>query len=137
MVFLDTNIVIAVMTRRSLVHADRMAAELRFGTRLHLSAIVVAELEYGARKSSAVQRNLERIGDFLTAIAGVTAFDAADAAHAGDIRAFLESQGTPIGSNDLLIAAQARRHGAMLVTGNRREFDRVPGLAVTDWGSGG
>ena len=39
----------------------------------------------------------------------------------------------PIGPYDLLIAAQARRRGAALVTLNRREFERVPGLMVTDW----
>jgi tRNA(fMet)-specific endonuclease VapC len=137
MVFLDTNVVIAVMTRRSPILADRMEAELRLGTKLHLSAVVLSELDYGARKSSAPQRNLERIAEFLSAIASVAAFDAEDAAHAGDIRAYLESRGTPVGANDLLISAQARRRSAVLVTVNRREFDRVPGLIVTDWGAGG
>ena len=45
----------------------------------------------------------------------------------------LESKGTPIGPYDCLIAAQARRRGATLVTANGREFTRVPGLMVTDW----
>ena len=62
-------------------------------------------------------------------------FEAEDAAHAGDIRAHLESKGTPIGHYDCLIAAQARRRGATLVTANRREFERVPGLMVMDWGA--
>lgn len=53
--------------------------------------------------------------------------------HAGDIRVSLESQGTPIGHYDYLIAAQARGRGATLVTANRCEFARVPGLVVTDW----
>jgi tRNA(fMet)-specific endonuclease VapC len=53
--------------------------------------------------------------------------------HAGEIRAHLESAGTPIGHYDYLIAAQARRHGATLVTLNTREFARVPGLIVVDW----
>lgn len=61
------------------------------------------------------------------------AFDADDANEAGDIRAFLEGQGTPIGPFDYLIAAQARRRRAALVTLNRRAFERVPGLIVTDW----
>ena len=63
----------------------------------------------------------------------VLPFDAEDAAHAGDIRAHLERKGTPIGPYDYLIAAQARRRGATLVTANRREFERVPGLMVADW----
>jgi len=60
-------------------------------------------------------------------------FELADAEHAGAIRAQLERAGTPIGHYDLLIAAQARRHGATLVTANQREFARVPGLDVMDW----
>jgi tRNA(fMet)-specific endonuclease VapC len=60
-------------------------------------------------------------------------FEAEDVAHAGDIRAHPESKGTPIGPYDYLIAAQARRRSAALVTLNVREFSRVPGLIVTDW----
>ena len=60
-------------------------------------------------------------------------FDDEDAAHAGEIRVTLEAKGTPIGPFDYLIAAQARRRGIALVTLNRREFDRVPGLIVVDW----
>jgi tRNA(fMet)-specific endonuclease VapC len=63
----------------------------------------------------------------------VLPFDSEDAVEASDIRAALESKGTPIGPYDLLIAAQARRRGATLVTLNRREFAHVPGLSVTDW----
>ncbi len=53
--------------------------------------------------------------------------------HAGNIRAELEKAGTPIGHYDYLIAAQARRRAATLVTANFREFARVPGLVVADW----
>ena len=60
-------------------------------------------------------------------------FDAEDAHEAGDIRALLERAGTPIGPYDILIAAQARRRGATLVTANTREFARVPGLKTEDW----
>ncbi len=62
----------------------------------------------------------------------VLSFQAEDAAHAGAIRAELESKGTPIGHYDYLIAAQARRRGAALVTANIREFARVPGLLLMD-----
>ena len=50
-----------------------------------------------------------------------------------EIRAFLEARGQPIGPCDTLIAAQARRRGATLVTLNTREFARVPRLSVEDW----
>ena len=60
-------------------------------------------------------------------------FDAADAREAGGIRAVLERSGSPIGSFDYLIAAQARGRSATLVTLNSRGKKRVPGLIVTDW----
>jgi tRNA(fMet)-specific endonuclease VapC len=94
---------------------------------------VLFELRYGAAKSRNPARNHERIDAFLTAITEIVEFDDADASEAGEIRAFLESKGMPIGPYDLLIAAQARRRGAVLVTLNRRQFERVPGLMVTDW----
>jgi len=50
-----------------------------------------------------------------------------------DIRATLEKSGTPIGANDLFIAAHALALNATLVTGNEREFRRVPGLEVENW----
>jgi tRNA(fMet)-specific endonuclease VapC len=60
-------------------------------------------------------------------------FEADDAEEAGDIRAALERAGTPIGPYDVLIAAQARRRGAVLAMANRREFARVPRLTTEDW----
>ena len=60
-------------------------------------------------------------------------FEEADAREAADIRAHLRRLATPIGPYDVLIAAQARRAGAPLVTANSREFEPVPGLIVTDW----
>ena len=57
-------------------------------------------------------------------------FEPEDAEEAGDIRAALERAGTPIGPYDVLIAAQARRLDALLVTANTREFARVPGLKL-------
>jgi tRNA(fMet)-specific endonuclease VapC len=63
----------------------------------------------------------------------VVAFDEEDAAAAGELRATLEAAGTPIGPYDLLIAAQAMRTRATLVTANVSEFERVGGLVWEDW----
>ena len=52
---------------------------------------------------------------------------------AGDLRATLEAAGTPIGPYDLLIAAQALRRDATLVTANVAEFARVPDLRWQNW----
>ena len=59
-------------------------------------------------------------------------FDQDDAREAGLVRAELETAGTPIGAYDVLIAGRARRRGAMLVTSNVSEFDRVAGLKWQD-----
>jgi tRNA(fMet)-specific endonuclease VapC len=130
---LDTNVVIGVMNGRAPRVQARLAAELIARTPLLIPAIVRFELWHGARKSARPERNLARIDEFFSAIPDVLAFDAADAEEAGDIRAHLEKSGTPIGAYDVLIAAQARRRGAALVTGNLREFQRVPRLTVADW----
>ncbi len=133
MFFLDTNIVIAVMNRRDAVIDLRLQQEIAAGSVLIVPAPVLFELRYGAARSQNPARNHERIHAFLTAITEIIAFDDADSREAGEIRAFLESQGAPIGPYDILIAAQARRRGGVLVTLNRREFERVPALMVTDW----
>lgn len=133
MFFLDTNIIIAVMNRRDAVIDLRLQQEIAAGSVLIVPAPVLFELRYGAARSQNPARNHERIDAFLTAITEIIAFDDADSREAGEIRAFLESQGAPIGPYDILIAAQARRRGGVLVTLNRREFERVPALMVTDW----
>ena len=133
MFFLDTNVVIGIMTRRAPHFAARFEVELSRSTPLLLSSVVLYELEYGVRKSALPKRNLERLNDFLSAITDIVSFDVDDAAEAGDIRSYLEKNGMPIGPYDVLIAAQARRRQAALVTGNLREFDRVPGLVVAGW----
>ncbi|TVR99106.1 MAG: type II toxin-antitoxin system VapC family toxin [Rhodospirillales bacterium] len=133
MFFLDTNIVIGIITARAMHLVDRLKSELKRGTPLAIPVPVLFELRYGAAKSSHPARNHCRLDDFLLATPDIIPFDADDAAEAGDIRAALESAGRPIGPYDVLIAAQARRRGAALVTANGREFQRIPGLIVTDW----
>lgn len=130
---LDANVIIGVMTRRAPHLDERLQAELLCETPLLVPAPVLFELRYGAAKSANPARNHARLEDFFAAVSEILAFEAADAFEAGDIRAYLEREGKPIGPYDLLIAAQARRRGAALVTLNRREFERVPGLIVTDW----
>ncbi len=133
MFFLDTDIIIAVMNRRDDAIDVRLQNEIEAGSALIVPVPVLFELRYGAAKSQNPTRNHDRIDAFLSAITEIMDFDGADAHEAGEIRAFLESKGAPIGPYDLLIAAQARRREAVLVTLNRREFERVPALMVTDW----
>ena len=106
---------------------------MRAGTKATLPVVALFEMRYGIVKSNRREHSERLLQRFLGLGVDILPFDAEDAAHAGDIRAHLESKGTPIGPYDYLIAAQARRRGAALVTLNTREFARVPGLIVVDW----
>ncbi len=98
-----------------------------------LSSVVLFEMRYGVAKSTRRQANAERLSDFLQSPIIILPFDSEDAEEAGDLRALLTRAGTPIGPYDILIGAQARRRGAVLVTANTREFARVPGLKLENW----
>src|SRR5215207_3181650 len=130
---LDTNSVIAAITKRSPAVDRRLQAEFQRGTRVIVPAIVLFELRFGIANSARRTANERMLDIFLSAPVESPAFDAADASEAADVRLFLRRKGTPIGPYDVLIAAQARRRGATLVTGNIREFRRIPTLAVQDW----
>jgi tRNA(fMet)-specific endonuclease VapC len=133
MIHLDSNAVIAAMNQRGQVRT-RLEATVATGVPIGLSSVVLHELLYGAALSLRPDVNEEKITLLLSATkAEIAPFDAEDARHAADIRVALKRLGQPIGHYDLLIAATARRHGATLVTANRREFARVPGLMIADW----
>ena len=133
MICLDTNAVIAVLNDRASPVRRKIEAAIASGEALAISSIVLLELRYGAVKSARPERNLQRIADFLAGPIEILPFEPADAEEAGDIRATLEQAGTPIGPYDVLLAGQARRHDALLVTANEREFARVPRLKFEDW----
>ncbi len=99
---------------------------------LVISAVVYAELLFGIEHSTEYKRNYESLQELLTFV-DILPFDSAAAEHYSVIRAYLESAGTRIGDNDLLIAAHARSFGITLVTNNTREFERVPGLKLENW----
>lgn len=95
------------------------------------SIIVAAELEFGGQKNGSAKLK-ERISVILSAIDVLDLEKPAEKKY-GEIRAHLEKNGTPIGANDLLIAAHAVSLGLCVVTRNLREFERVPGLTVENW----
>ena len=100
-----------------------------------LSTITLAELMHGVEKSGDPAANLRVVEDFCSRLEVLPYLPKA-AQHYGAIRAALERAGTPIGVNDLHIAAHARSEGLTLVTHNTREFVRVPGLQLEDWALG-
>ena len=126
---LDTNILSDLIRhpQGSVVDRIRSVGESAVFT----SIIVASELRFGAaeRASAALIERVERI---LGAI-DVLPLEVPADRHYAEIRTALEASGTPIGPNDLLIAAQARAQSAVLVTANRAEFARVPGLRVENW----
>lgn len=95
------------------------------------SIVVAAELRFGARKrgSPRLERQLETV---LRALDVLPLEPPADERYA-ELRLVLERAGTPIGPNDMLIAAHALALDLMLVTGNLREFTRVPALQAVNW----
>ncbi len=98
-----------------------------------VSAIAVAELEFGAAKSKWPAQARQALAQFLLPLV-ILDFDRAAAEAYGRLRAALEAQGKLIGANDMLIAAQAISAGLTLVSKNAREFGRVPGLRFENWG---
>ena len=89
-------------------------------------------MQYGISKSSKPEKNQMALASFLSNIA-VLPFEDDAAVEYGDIRAGLEKKGTPIDSNDMLIAAHARASDLTVVTNNTKEFARVPGLKLENW----
>jgi tRNA(fMet)-specific endonuclease VapC len=127
---LDTNACIAIIRRRPETVLTRLRGK-QIG-QVGVSAITVAELEYGAAKSSHPEAARDALADFLLPLE-IAPFDEAAAREYGRVRHDLERRGTPIGPLDTQIAAHAVSLGATIVTANVGEFRRVKGLVVEDW----
>ncbi|HAU3159413.1 TPA: type II toxin-antitoxin system VapC family toxin [Salmonella enterica subsp. houtenae] len=101
--------------------------------RIVVSAITYAEMRFGCTGKKASPRHAQRVDAFCSRLDAVLAWDRAAVDATTGIRAVLAAAGTPIGSNDAAIAGHAIASGAILVTNNVREFERVPGLQYEDW----
>jgi tRNA(fMet)-specific endonuclease VapC len=130
MFLLDTNLCIQLLNNHSAQIQDHFLQHSP--EEIVLCSIVKAELLYGARHSQQVEANLQLLKRFFRPLQSLP-FDDRCAEEAGQIRADLASQGSPIGPNDLLIAATARAYDAVLVTQNTKEFSRVTNLRLIDW----
>lgn len=126
---LDTNICSYILRRHPVSMIERFSTLDR--SELWLSAIVAAELRFGAAKLAAPH--------FQAAVeAWLVGFDVRPwpleaTHHYAQIRSALERAGKPIGGMDLMIAAHALAEDSAIITNNAREFHRVPGLAVEEW----
>jgi tRNA(fMet)-specific endonuclease VapC len=132
---LDTNACTALINGSPANVRPRLERALKDGATVAVSAVVAFELWYGAAKSARRQANRQRLETFFAGPLELVPFDDEDARAAGEVRAALETAGTPIGAYDLLIAGQALRHDATLVTANTAEFSRVSDLRWEDWAS--
>ncbi len=126
---LDTNICSYILRRHPASMIERFTGLDR--TQLWLSAVVAAELRFGAVKLASPR--------FSAAVeAWLAGFDVRPwpveaTHHYAQMRAALERAGQPVGAMDMMIAAHAMAEDSVVVTNNAREFHRVPGLAVEEW----
>jgi len=130
MYMLDTNICVYVLNNRS----DRLRHKFKVVKNLCISAVTYAELCFGIENSAPSLRSKRREQlDGFTRLLHIEALDWKVGRHYGHLRALLKGQGRLIGNNDLFIASHARSMGAVLVTNNVGEFNRVPDLSVENW----
>lgn len=127
---LDTNICVCIIRKAS--SAALMHIQSKQLGEIAISAITLAELEYGIARSNYPDRNRVALMEFVLPFA-ILDFDQRASIEYGPIRSLLEAKGKPIGPMDLLLAAQAKSRGLILVTNNEREFKRVEGLRVENW----
>jgi tRNA(fMet)-specific endonuclease VapC len=132
LILLDTNACIAIITGRMPSVRARLLNALDGGDFAMVPSITSFELWFDAANSDRVEANRQALSYFLQDFE-ILPFDGEDARLAGSIRLDLRRKGTPIGTYDVLIAAQALRHEALLVTANVREFSRVPDLRWENW----
>lgn len=127
---LDTNICIYIQRQRPENVLARFQ-KIKPGDAA-ISVITWGELVYGAKKSRQHKKALQLLEEFKSFVPVLPIPENTGKTY-GVIRALMESKGTPIGNNDLWIAAHATAAAIILVTNNEREFRRVPGLKIENW----
>ena len=130
MYLLDTNICIYIINQ----HPKNVVKKITGlnPREIKISAVSIAELEYGASKSRQREKNRAALVNFLS-VFDIISFDIRDAEIYGIIRAELEREGNPIGPYDLQLAAQALSRNLIFVTNNTVEFARLKKLKLENW----
>jgi tRNA(fMet)-specific endonuclease VapC len=127
---LDSNVCVIYLNGKSTLLQQRLNSTPV--EEMIVCSIVKGELFYGSRRSNNPTKSLQIQQQFLAQFASLP-FDDAAAVVYGEIRAALAQSGTPIGPNDLQIAAIALANDLTLVTHNTKEFSRVRELKIVDW----
>ncbi|PIU38199.1 MAG: VapC toxin family PIN domain ribonuclease [Piscirickettsiaceae bacterium CG07_land_8_20_14_0_80_44_28] len=130
MYMLDTNICIYIIKKQPASVLERFE-QLPFGS-VSMSLVTYGKLEYGALRSNNSNKALNTLEEIKNYIP-VLPIEINVAKHYADIRADLAKKGTPIGNNDLWIAAHARALGHTIVSNNIKEFERVENLKLENW----
>lgn len=112
---------------------QRLAQAALRNQRIVVSAITYSEMRFGATGPKASPRHIELVDAFCARLDAILPWDRAAVDATTDVKVALRLAGTPIGPNDTAIAGHAIAAGAVLVTNNTREFERVPGLTFEDW----
>ncbi|MGL6019273.1 MAG: type II toxin-antitoxin system VapC family toxin [Gibbsiella quercinecans] len=130
---LDTNICSFIMREQPQAVIKCLEQAVLRNHRIVVSAITYAEMRFGAIGKKAAPRHAQLVDAFCARLDAILPWDRAAVDATTEIKATLAAAGTPIGPNDAAIAGHALAAGAVLVTNNTREFERVPGITLEDW----
>ena len=130
---LDTCICSFIMREQPEAVLKHLEQAVLRNQRIVIPVITYAEMRFGATGPKVSPRHIELVDAFCARLDAILPWDRAAVDAATDIKVALRLAGTPIGPNDTLIAGHAIAAGAVLVTNNVREFERVPGLVLEDW----
>ena len=130
---LDTNICSYIMRERPERVLFELQTRVQHRDRIVISAITYAELRFGAIGKKSSPKHNVIVDEFMVRIDAVLAWDMAAVETTVKIKMSLSDKGTPIGNNDTMIAGHAVSANSVLITNNKKEFERVPDLEIEDW----
>ena len=130
MYLLDTNICIYAIKKKPILVLEQIKEKSKFG--IYISALTVAELEYGIENSAKIEENRVSLLKYLS-LFNILPFDDRDAIPYGKLKTKLRKDGQIIGPIDMLLAAQALSKDLIFVTNNIKEFRRIENLKLENW----
>ena len=130
MYLLDTNICIYAIKKKPLLVLEQIKEKSKRG--IYISALTVAELEYGIENSAKIEENRVSLLKYLS-LFNILPFDDRDAIPYGKLKTKLRKDGHIIGPIDMLLAAQAISKDLIFVTNNTKEFRRIENLKLENW----
>ena len=130
MYLLDTTICIYAIKKKPIFVLEQIKEKSKLG--IYISALTVAELEYGIENSTKIEENRISLLKYLS-LFNILPFDDKDAIPYGKLKSKLGKEGQIIGPIDMLLAAQAISKDLIFVTNNKKEFERIDNLKLDNW----